>query len=58
MAAHIETGTMVDPRYESRHLGHLGVMARKQAPLWDHIRCNYPVPRHSGVRQQPSAWPP
>jgi transposase len=27
MAAHIETGTMVDPRYESRHLGHLGLVA-------------------------------
>jgi transposase len=27
MAAHIETGSMVDPRYESRHLGHLGLVA-------------------------------
>ena len=27
MAAHVETGTMADPRYERRNLGHLGLVA-------------------------------
>jgi Domain of unknown function (DUF4277) len=27
MAAHIGTGTMMEPRYESRHLSHVGLVA-------------------------------